>query len=147
MRRYLWIVAAATAGACLLPVAAAATSCEDDDLTAADGTAGTSTVEESYVPGEIIVWFLDGLKKSAIEEAVAATGGKILKYSRVTPSRVTISVPEGKEETYVEAYRALDVVEVADKNYELEAFSAEETGGKVGIGEVKGAPGPGPDDI
>lgn len=147
MNRYLWILAAAVAAAGLLPLAAAATSCEDEDLTAADGSGGTSAVEESYVPGEIVVWFLDGMKKSAIEEAVAATGGEILEYSRVTPSRVTVSVPEGEEDTYVEAYRALELVEVADKNYELEALSSGETGGKVGIGEVKGAPGPGPDDI
>ncbi|UCH77397.1 MAG: hypothetical protein JSU81_06565 [Candidatus Coatesbacteria bacterium] len=143
MTRYFWILAAA---AWLLPVAGAATSCEDEDLTAADA-AGNAPVEEAYVPGEIIVWFLDGLKKSAIEDAVAETGGEVLRYSRVTPSRVTISVPEGKEDTYVEAYRELDIVEVADKNYELEALSTEESGGKVGIDEVKGAPGPGPDDI
>jgi hypothetical protein len=143
MTRYFWILAAA---AWLLPLAAAATSCEDGDLTA-DGADGSAAVEEAYVPGEIVVWFLDGLKRSAIEDAVAETGGEVLEYSRVTPSRVTISVPEGKEDTYVEAYRELDVVEVADKNYELEALSTGESGGKVGIGEVKGAPGPGPDDI
>jgi len=91
---------------------------------------------EEFVPGEIVVWFDDGASEAEIGAAVKATGGEIVRRSDVTPSRVTISVPAGEEDDYVAAYRKLANVQVAEKNYVVEAF----TGGAVpgpGGGELK----------
>ena len=85
-----------------------------------DGMAKT----EEFVPGEIVVWFDDGASGADIEAAVKTTGGEVIRRSDVTPSRVTISVPEGEEDDYVAAYRKLANVQVAEKNYVVEAFSS-----------------------
>jgi hypothetical protein len=92
------------------------------------------TKTEEFVPGEIIVWFDDGASEAEIEAAVEATGGKVVRRSDVTPSRVTISVPEGEEDDYVAAYRKLDIVQVAERNRVVEAFAADpapEPGGEM----------------
>ncbi len=87
---------------------------------------------EEFVPGEILVWFNDDLSASDVEEAVERTGGEIIRRSDVTPTRVVISVPEGKEDHFVEEYRKMKEVRAADKNRVLRTLPAE-----------GGAPGPG----
>jgi hypothetical protein len=77
---------------------------------------------EDFVAGQIVVWFNDGLDAAAIDDWVAKTGGEIIERSRVTPSRVVLAVPAGEEGRYVEAYRQLDVVRAADKDYVLRAL-------------------------
>lgn len=92
------------------------------------------TKTEEFVPGEIIVWFDEGASEAEIEAAVEATGGKVVRRSDVTPSRVTISVPAGEEDDYVAAYLKLDIVQVAERNRVVEAFAADpapEPGGKM----------------
>lgn len=89
---------------------------------------------EEFVPGEIIVWFNDDLSASDVDEAVERTGGEIIRRSDVTPTRVVISVPEGKEDHFVEEYRKIKEVRAAGKNYVVKALPAE-----------GGAPGPGAD--
>ncbi len=87
---------------------------------------------EEFVPGEIIVWFNDDLSASDIYEAVERTGGEIIRRSDVTPTRVVISVPEGKEDHFVEEYRKMKEVRAAGKNHVVKALPGE-----------GGAPGPG----
>jgi len=92
---------------------------------------------EEYVPGEIVVWFDDGTSEAEIDAAVAATGGEIVRRSEVTPSRVTISVPEGEEDDYVAAYRKLANVKVAERNVVVGTFPGE-TAPETGSGGLKG---------
>jgi|GEM_PF-1171743 len=80
---------------------------------------------EDFIPGQIIVWFDDDLGAAAVDELVAKTGGEIIERSSVTPSRVIISVPEGEEGRYVDAYRKLEEVWAADMNYKVRALPAE----------------------
>lgn len=83
------------------------------------------TKTEEFVSGEIVVWFDDGASEAEIDAAIKATGGEVVRRSGVTPSRVTISVPEGEEDDYVAAYRKLAIVQAADKNYVVKAFADE----------------------
>jgi hypothetical protein len=69
------------------------------------------------VAGEIIVVFEDNVTSAAIEALVEGVGGEIAEVSAVNPSRVVVSVPEGEEEEYVNAYLQLDDVRTAEKNY------------------------------
>jgi hypothetical protein len=87
---------------------------------------------EEFVPGEIIVWFNDDLSASDVDEAVERTGGEIIRRSNVTPTRVVISVPEGKEDHFVEEYRKTKEVRAAGKNHVVKALP-----------EDAAAPGPG----
>ncbi len=93
--------------------------------------AGVSKTED-FVSGQIVVWFDDELDAAAIDGWVAKTGGEITERSSVTPSRVVLTVPAGEEGRYVEAYRKLDVVRAADKNYVLRALPE---GGGTGSGD------------
>jgi hypothetical protein len=77
---------------------------------------------EEFVPGEIIVWFNDDLSASDVDEAVERTGGEIIRRSNVTPTRVVISVPEGKEDYFVEEYRKMKEVRAAGKNHVVKAL-------------------------
>jgi hypothetical protein len=77
---------------------------------------------EDFVSGQIVVWFDDELDAAAVDGWVAKTGGEIVERSRVTPTRVVLAVPAGEEGRYVEAYRKLDVVRAADKNYVYRAL-------------------------
>ncbi len=92
---------------------------------------GVVTAEE-FVPGEILVWFNDDLSPADVDEAVERTGGEIIRRSDVTPTRVVISVPEGKEDHFVEEYRKMKEVRAAGKNHVLKALP-----------EDAAAPGPG----
>ena len=89
---------------------------------------------EDFVPGQIIVWFDDDLGDAAVDEFVAETGGEIIERSSVTPTRVVLAVPEGEEDRYVEAYRKLKEVRVAEKNH---IFRALPEGGGAGTGDAE----------
>jgi hypothetical protein len=70
-----------------------------------------------FIAGEIIIVFEDNVTSAAIETLVEGVGGEIAEVSAVNPSRVVVSVPEGQEEEYVNAYSQLDDVRTAEKNY------------------------------
>jgi hypothetical protein len=55
---------------------------------------------------------------------VKRIGGEIIKRGAVNPRRVVLSVPDGEEDKYVDAYRELKEVEAAEKNYVVEAQPA-----------------------
>ena len=76
----------------------------------------------------------DDLGDAAVDEFVAETGGEIIERSSVTPSRVVLAVPEGEEDRYVEAYRKLKEVRVAEKNH---IFRALPEGGGAGADDAE----------
>jgi hypothetical protein len=78
----------------------------------------------AFAPGEVIVCFRAGVGESDIEEAVKKVGGEIVKRGAVNPRRVVLSVPDGEEDKYVDAYRELKEVRTAEKNYVFEAQPA-----------------------
>ncbi|UCH77398.1 MAG: S8 family serine peptidase [Candidatus Coatesbacteria bacterium] len=82
---------------------------------------GVSTAEE-YVPGEVIVWFEDAVGVAAADATVARLGASFAERSRVTPSRLVVSVPAGQEEAYARKFAAADGVRLAEKNYILHAL-------------------------
>jgi hypothetical protein len=86
--------------------------------------------EPAFVPGEIILLFREGVSESDIREAVERMGGEMAKRGAANPRRVVLSVPEGEEDKYVDAYRGLKEVEFAEKNYVVEAQPA--AGGRSG---------------
>jgi len=95
-----------TAGAGSVPAECSAITAKGDPAAPSD-----------FVAGEIIVVFEDNVTSAAIEALVEGVGGEIAEVSAVNPSRVVISVPEGQEEEYVNAYSQLDDVRTAEKNY------------------------------
>lgn len=94
---------------------------------------GSVAKSEDFVAGQIVVWFDDDLGDAAVDEFVAKIGGEVLERSSVTPSRVVLAVPEGEEDRYVEAYRELEEVRAADKNY---TFRTQPEGGGTGSSDV-----------
>lgn len=84
---------------------------------------GVSSGEE-YVPGEVIVWFEEAVGATAADAAVARLGASVAERSRVTPSRLVVSVPPGQEETYARKFAAADGVRLAEKNYIYHALWA-----------------------
>jgi hypothetical protein len=78
---------------------------------------GGPAVPSDFVAGEIIVVFEDNITSAAIESLVEGVGGEIAEVSVLDPSRVVVSVPEGEEDEYVDAYSQLDTVRTAEKNY------------------------------
>jgi len=99
-------------------------------------TAGVVKTED-FVAGQIVVWFDDDLGDAAVDEFVAKTGGEILERSSVTPSRVVVAVPAGEEDRYVEAYRRLEEVRAADKNYTFRALPEGGGAGSSDAGKYK----------
>jgi hypothetical protein len=93
------------------------------------GDTGSVAKSEDFVAGQIVVWFDDDFGDAAVDEFVAKIGGEVLERSSVTPSRVVLAVPEGEEDRYVEAYRELEEVRAADKNY---TFRTQPEGGGTG---------------
>ena len=100
-----------------LPPAHAATIKASHDLPGAGESA-------EHVPGEIVVWFEGAATPAQVDGVVDHVGGDVVARSAVTPSRVVLAVPEGREETYAKKYRALRSVRVAEKNYILHALWA-----------------------
>jgi hypothetical protein len=97
--------------------------------TAGDTPSTAKTAD--FVAGEIVVWFEDYLDEAEVDEYVAKTGGEVVEHSDVTPTRVVVSVPAGEEDRYIEAYRKLDDVRAAEKNYvyQLQPPAREDSGG------------------
>lgn len=86
--------------------------------------------EPAFVPGQIVLLFREGVSERDIRKAVARVGGEMVKRGVANPRRVVLSVPEGEEDKYVDAYRKLKEVEVAERNYVVEAQPA--AGGRSG---------------
>lgn len=80
-------------------------------------TEGALNKPSEFVAGEIIVVFEDNVTSAAIESFVEGVGGEIAEVSVLDPSRVVVSVPEGQEDEYIDAYSQLDTVRTAEKNY------------------------------
>ena len=70
-----------------------------------------------FVPGEVVVLFAETCSRAYAEALAERIGGDLARRSRVTPRRVVLSVPEGREDAFVDAYRRTDGVLVAEKNY------------------------------
>jgi len=83
---------------------------------------GADADAPTFVPGELVVLFDDGVSAAAVAAAVDRAGGALKSRSRVTPSRVVVSVPKGKEDAYAAAYVKLAGVRVAEKNFIYRAF-------------------------
>lgn len=86
---------------------------EKGPITVEGGPAALS----DFIAGEIIIVFEDNVTSAAIEAVVEGVGGEIAEVSVLDPSRVVVSVPEGQEDEYVDAYSQLDTVRTAEKNY------------------------------
>ncbi len=76
----------------------------------------------AFVPGQLVVTFADGISRAEITPAVEAAGGRVVRFSRVTPSRAVVEVPSGKEDAYVAAYRSAPGVAIVEKNYVCRAL-------------------------
>lgn len=70
-----------------------------------------------FVPGEVVVLFAETATPAYGREVVERIGGDVARRSRVTPNRVVVSVPEGREDAFADAYRRTDGVLVAEKNF------------------------------
>jgi len=70
-----------------------------------------------FVPGEVVVLFAETASRAYAEAVVERIGGDVARRSRVTPHRVVVSVPEGREDAFADAYRRADGVLVAEKNF------------------------------
>ncbi len=77
---------------------------------------------DDFVAGQLVVTFAEGTAPADIDAAVAAAGAELLERSAVTPTRVVVAVPEGEEEEYAAAFREMDTVRSAEKNYIMKAF-------------------------
>jgi serine protease len=70
-----------------------------------------------FVPGEVVVLFAETCSPTYGKSVVERIGGDVARRSRVTPNRVVVSVPEGREDEFADAYRRADGVRVAEKNF------------------------------
>jgi len=115
---WTWGLALGLAAAATAPLFAAC----GEVSTAAD-TPGVEKEEQSFKPGEVVVWFDDGVSAEEIKAAVAAVGANVKETSSVTPTRVVVTVPTGEEDAYVATFRDLKDVKAADKNYILKTMT------------------------
>lgn len=81
----------------------------------------SSRIENSYIEGEIIVWFHEHITDSQIRTMNASYEVLVRERSIVTPNRMIIEVPAGKEHEYIDIYNALSEVRVAALNRIVEA--------------------------
>lgn len=114
-RASVLIISAFAATGVLFSAGAVSISVEKGPITTEGGAAEAA----EFVAGEIIVVFGGNLAPAAIEASVEAVGGKITKISTEDPSRVVVSVPEGEEDEYIDAYLQSGLVVAAEKNYVL----------------------------
>jgi serine protease len=70
-----------------------------------------------FVPGEVVLLFAETCSPAYGKAVVERIGGDVARRSRVTPNRVVVSVPEGREDAFADAYRRTDGVLVAEKNF------------------------------
>lgn len=89
-------------------------------------TEGALNKPSEFVAGEIIVVFEENVTSAAIESFVEGVGGEIAEVSVLNTSRVVVSVPEGQEDEYIDAYSQLDTVRTAEKNYVYKTQSGSE---------------------
>jgi len=75
-----------------------------------------------YAPGEVVVLFEDFVGVKAASEVVEKAGVELIERSRINPSRVVVSVPEGEEDDYVRALEGDPNVRYAEKNYYYHAL-------------------------
>ncbi len=87
---------------------------------------GGPVAPSEFVAGEIIVVFEENVTSAVIETVVEGVGGEIAEVSVLDPSRVVVSVPEGQEDEYIDAYSQLDTVRTAEKNYVYKTQSGSE---------------------
>lgn len=70
-----------------------------------------------YAPGEVVILFEDFVGVKTASAVIEKAGVDLIERSRVNPSRVVVSVPEGEEEDYAKALRNDPNVRYAEKNY------------------------------
>jgi serine protease len=87
------------------------------DIKVSTEVRGDREAHAEFVSGEIVVWFEEVHAAADIRAAVDHVGGELARVSRVTPSRVVVSVPAGEEDAYVAKYRKLPGIRTVDKNY------------------------------
>ena len=110
--RYGYLVAwFIVAGAFLGAAAFAAT-----DLKVSKEIRGARATAEA-VPGELVILFAEGADHDAVRAAVERAGGRVVRFSKVTPSRAVVSVPVGQEDAAVRRYRGAAGVRIIEKNY------------------------------
>ncbi|MCP4228874.1 MAG: peptidase S8, partial [bacterium] len=72
--------------------------------------------ESSFVPGELVVTFAEGITTAGILTAINETGGNLARRSSVNRARIVVSVPPSEEDDYISAYKNVPGVEIAEKN-------------------------------
>ena len=102
---------------------AVALPCFAADIGVSDHLYGVGE-ESSFVPGELVITFAEGVSTAGMLTAIDEAGGGLARRSSVNRSRIVVSVPPGEEDGYISAYKNAPGVSIVEKNYILHALWA-----------------------